>query len=1166
MEKNNTISIFVSSTFRDMNYERDVIHNVIQRIEGKLLNQNINLRIVDLRAGGINNEKSSTGISMEEAVLLLCLESIDDCKPRFICLLGDRYGWRANVDKGSSISEEERSNMKKRISEKLQFLTNNLFRKIDYSEIIDRSITEIEVIYALKPIEDSKSHKEDMFFFFRDIVTNNEADLNSYRKNENYFNENERQDKLKNYILREMCDKEADRSKNIAHYSANYNSEMKKIDGELRIDTKEGSISFEEYLERILLENIQKDIQNEEPSLADLFIDFSKKKGKKKAQFKETGEVIEYIKQRFQSTKPVEADNWLIHFEGEAGTGKSTLLSEIFLQLHGAIEGRKENEDQDMIVIPFFAGMSSNTSNLKALLLHYTNELINSLGDSVEKIDSKENMEDINRIFVSFLIKAASQRKVILILDGIDGLTGDPKLIENFKWLHAEEIPKENFLFISTSLLNKSRITKEELKRQVRTFSGFDSREQIQNALRDLAKTHHGKNWDETVLELAVNKVMSIKEKNDRNPECITPLPLYIQILTSEVMNVNEETFTAYQEDESGYLKWMQGKINKLPGKIEECYSSMIKNLYNHYERKLVDTILGAIYNSRHGIFESDLKRLIEKNLLRSGECIELYEIKSLLKGHLRLSFGEGWWDFGHQQLRRNLDVKKDWITPLQLLHRLMISREILNRKERNDDYKNNEFLWHCYCGGVYEETCHFISAEYERDQIDEIEDTFRYLFESKGLPGELWAEELVRLLSMEINDAISLFCGAWLARLLGKWYEETENGRAYEAYNKAKQIVESAFALNRYGYEEQFDKIVNIGEIYLSACLRASFLLGKGEVDVNKWRAHDYGALIFYRDNINNSPIGLAKLYNNLATSFQKQRAYSEASEFITEAFKVIQGNETDIDYFPQLCVTDEDKLYYTQFINTRATIQENMGKENENILREAKSSYKLCRDLRNTLHDTARDPVILDQIKRKRYNVELNIGKICHTLREYEEALEALSWAADSMFDLKKNHIAVSATDEAELLLRKARVLISQKEPGYFKIVETLLFSGIDILQNSGKNEKEFANTAKDKFLKELLDMYMQEKEYYEVIQKFDEAQRINFYSDPERLKTSRYVYEAIWVMSYRAHAYLACGKEEEFKGSMKLLSQMFRISKRKTSEFKLMEELKEIYENMK
>ncbi|MGD0040450.1 MAG: AAA family ATPase, partial [Isosphaeraceae bacterium] len=83
-----TARVFISSTFRDMHAERDhLIKVVFPELRERLLPHRIELIDIDLR-WGITEEEAK-----RDRVLDLCLELIEECRPFFLGILGERYGW-----------------------------------------------------------------------------------------------------------------------------------------------------------------------------------------------------------------------------------------------------------------------------------------------------------------------------------------------------------------------------------------------------------------------------------------------------------------------------------------------------------------------------------------------------------------------------------------------------------------------------------------------------------------------------------------------------------------------------------------------------------------------------------------------------------------------------------------------------------------------------------------------------------------------------------------------------------------------------------------------------------------------------------------------------------------------------------------------------------------
>jgi telomerase protein component 1 len=83
-----TVRVFISSTFRDMHAERDhLVKVVFPALRERLEKHRIHLIDIDLR-WGVTREQAEN-----DRVLELCLQQIDECRPFFIGILGERYGW-----------------------------------------------------------------------------------------------------------------------------------------------------------------------------------------------------------------------------------------------------------------------------------------------------------------------------------------------------------------------------------------------------------------------------------------------------------------------------------------------------------------------------------------------------------------------------------------------------------------------------------------------------------------------------------------------------------------------------------------------------------------------------------------------------------------------------------------------------------------------------------------------------------------------------------------------------------------------------------------------------------------------------------------------------------------------------------------------------------------
>lgn len=143
MNSAKTIRIFVSSTFRDMDTERDALRNLVEpRLNEALSSYGIDVKLVDLRHTVETNKKLTTE-QREQRVFQICMDEIESCSPYFIALIGHRYGWIPDLkkmgisEKYEKLQREDFTNGKDKISVTSYELLCGLFRG---NEINKRSL------------------------------------------------------------------------------------------------------------------------------------------------------------------------------------------------------------------------------------------------------------------------------------------------------------------------------------------------------------------------------------------------------------------------------------------------------------------------------------------------------------------------------------------------------------------------------------------------------------------------------------------------------------------------------------------------------------------------------------------------------------------------------------------------------------------------------------------------------------------------------------------------------------------------------------------------------------------------------------------------------------------------------------------------------------------
>ena len=92
MPQSNELRLFISSTFRDMQEEREhLVKKIFPEIRALCRERGIAFTEIDLR-WGLTDEHVVLG-----QVIRACLEEIDKCRPYFIGLVGERYGWAPDL-------------------------------------------------------------------------------------------------------------------------------------------------------------------------------------------------------------------------------------------------------------------------------------------------------------------------------------------------------------------------------------------------------------------------------------------------------------------------------------------------------------------------------------------------------------------------------------------------------------------------------------------------------------------------------------------------------------------------------------------------------------------------------------------------------------------------------------------------------------------------------------------------------------------------------------------------------------------------------------------------------------------------------------------------------------------------------------------------------------
>ncbi|HEX2979159.1 MAG TPA: DUF4062 domain-containing protein [Anaerolineaceae bacterium] len=171
------VFVFISSTFNDMHAERDyLVKQVFPELREWCDRRRLRLMDIDLRWGVTEQDALHN-----KNVVKVCLDRINDCRPFFLCFLGQRRGWVPGEADISAATLDEYPALKQYVG--------------------DASVTEMEILHALvnplhrgkirdpKRLSEYYEPSKYAFFYLRDDAYLNQIPPNPPELRQTYTNE-----------------------------------------------------------------------------------------------------------------------------------------------------------------------------------------------------------------------------------------------------------------------------------------------------------------------------------------------------------------------------------------------------------------------------------------------------------------------------------------------------------------------------------------------------------------------------------------------------------------------------------------------------------------------------------------------------------------------------------------------------------------------------------------------------------------------------------------------------------------------------------------------------------------------------------------------------------------------------------------------------------------
>ncbi|WP_282928994.1 tetratricopeptide repeat protein [Anaerococcus sp. Marseille-Q7828] len=583
--------VFVSSTFRDMHMERDLIQTKIspdlndlaykKRIEG--------IKFQDLRWG------IDTGIDEKDKnkkILDVCLDEIDNYRPYFIVLLGDRYGWipPANLVKETEIQ----------------------YGIYDQDETIDKSITNLEIDYGFLKNPD---YAQNAYAYFRTIVGDAKGTIN---KPDPY--EKERVEALKAEI-RGLLD-----PSHIHEY-------------ELRIEDDKlvGAHKFvqivKDDMKKILFEN---QVQEEKLSKNQREIAYHIKQADEKDLLSSARKSVEE-----EVIKEINNNN-VISIKGKSGNGKSTLMAKLYRRM-----------DKDSIIL--FSSLTPKTTSAIGIMRTITAYIMESLekenGESAYIEINTHNKQAKFEQSLSvgekkyqlalreYFLKGKDE--LIILIDAIDQLDRPEDVAKIIKPINFINDSKIKFIisYMDDGKENDEYIFLNEFPNyKLGDLTDKDKLEVINTSLR------------------ANNKQLPDEIKRAIIKKDGSKSPLYISLLVQRLLMMDRKDYQEIIKSGDGYEKisaYQKDLIQKMPNGLKDMILKLISYATKTLDTNTDDikNTLNYLAISRRGLRGMDLKNIYKLK----GKAYNSLDFASLKK-YLRAFFLEDKYlrvDFTHKIIRQ---------------------------------------------------------------------------------------------------------------------------------------------------------------------------------------------------------------------------------------------------------------------------------------------------------------------------------------------------------------------------------------------------------------------------------------------------------------------------------------------------------------------------------
>lgn len=646
-----TRPVFLTSTFNDMQAERDHLqHVVFPELQERLRERRHHLEPIDLRCG-VTTVTLLEQHAKEMLVLKVCLDEFKRSRPFLIALIGDRYGW---------VPPEER--MQAAVDEQ-GFAT----------DVVGKSVTALEIEFGV--LASLEQHRRSHFYFRAPLPYDQMPTDVAARYSDAHNPAIDPADAAERLLaMKERIEKDPRLEGRVHHYHAEWDAHGLRATGL-------------QAWGRQVLEDLWQDLDGETREFARQPLptwreqeqwaleEFIENRGRGfigRAKF--TKELCNLVNAPDQEVPGW----WGASVTGPAGSGKSALFAHLYRQL--------EPRD-DVLLLAHAAGISPRANQVEAMLRRWIAQLALALG-SEDPLTETTDIDEVEETFRSLLTSASQNRRVVLLIDALNQFEPTPRG-KHVTWLPT--LWPVNARLIATAIpgsQSKALERRDGVRPYPLPLLTTDEADHIAVAV---CQRYHRE------LDDDVRAVLMSKRLPDGHPTA--SIPLWLELALEELNLLDADDFARadreYQGRPDEKLRQMMVDVAvALPSGIEDLYAFLLQRAEQIAGWNWAMAFAALVGVTRNGLRETDLRQLLPELTGEPWDELRFATPRRAFRAHLVQRGLHAEWDFFHSQMRQAIERHsfKEGISKSNVYSAVA---NHLERQPPNDPLRQNELMYH---------------------------------------------------------------------------------------------------------------------------------------------------------------------------------------------------------------------------------------------------------------------------------------------------------------------------------------------------------------------------------------------------------------------------------------------------------------------------------------